>query len=211
MTLFEEFIYWTDWETKSINRAHKTLGLNKTVLISTLHRPMDIHIYHPYRQPEGKNNVIRHSQTHANTHLSPLNSIYVHFLRQWLTTRVRSTTEAAVTCVCCRLEEATSAPAPLTFIWQLTANSACLTALQVRWASLRCSYFRRLTAALEKLKKNKTNISCALFSLSAKMTSAFHFGGSVTLRMTVGIVQMSPQTAVSDNCSLTATRARVHT
>lgn len=54
MTLFEEYIYWTDWETKSINRAHKTLGTNKTTLISTLHRPMDIHIYHPYRQPEGK-------------------------------------------------------------------------------------------------------------------------------------------------------------
>jgi len=54
MTLFEEFIYWTDWETKSINRAHKTLGTNKTMLISTLHRPMDIHIYHPSRQPEGE-------------------------------------------------------------------------------------------------------------------------------------------------------------
>ncbi|KAK5872291.1 hypothetical protein PBY51_013006 [Eleginops maclovinus] len=52
MTLFEEYIYWTDWETKSINRCHKTLGTNKTVLISTLHRPMDVHIYHPYRQPE---------------------------------------------------------------------------------------------------------------------------------------------------------------
>uniref|UniRef100_A0A674BVJ8 LDL receptor related protein 1 n=1 Tax=Salmo trutta TaxID=8032 RepID=A0A674BVJ8_SALTR len=52
MTLFEEYIYWTDWETKSINRCHKTLGINKTTLITTLHRPMDIHIYHPYRQPE---------------------------------------------------------------------------------------------------------------------------------------------------------------
>ncbi|KAF7208497.1 transcript variant X2 [Nothobranchius furzeri] len=52
MTLFEEYIYWTDWETKSINRAHKTLGTNKSMLISTLHRPMDIHVYHPYRQPE---------------------------------------------------------------------------------------------------------------------------------------------------------------
>ncbi|XP_017271351.1 low-density lipoprotein receptor-related protein 1 isoform X3 [Kryptolebias marmoratus] len=52
MTLFEEYIYWTDWETKSINRVHKTLGTNKSMLISTLHRPMDIHVYHPYRQPE---------------------------------------------------------------------------------------------------------------------------------------------------------------
>lgn len=63
MTLFEEYIYWTDWETKSINRAHKTLGTNKTVLISTLHRPMDIHIYHPYRQPEGNANRPSHSAT----------------------------------------------------------------------------------------------------------------------------------------------------
>lgn len=54
MTLFEEYIYWTDWETKSINRAHKTLGTNTTTLINTLHRPMDIHIYHPYRQPPGE-------------------------------------------------------------------------------------------------------------------------------------------------------------
>ena len=58
MTLFEEYIYWTDWETKSINRCHKTLGINKTVLISTLHRPMDVHIYHPYRQPEGKTKLL---------------------------------------------------------------------------------------------------------------------------------------------------------
>uniref|UniRef100_A0A670IUS4 LDL receptor related protein 1 n=1 Tax=Podarcis muralis TaxID=64176 RepID=A0A670IUS4_PODMU len=52
LTLFEDYIYWTDWETKSINRAHKTTGTNKSVLISTLHRPMDIHIFHSYRQPD---------------------------------------------------------------------------------------------------------------------------------------------------------------
>lgn len=57
LTLFEDFIYWTDWETKSINRAHKTTGANKTLLISTLHRPMDIHIYHPYRQPDGEHGL----------------------------------------------------------------------------------------------------------------------------------------------------------
>lgn len=54
LTLFEDYIYWTDWETKSINRAHKTTGANKSVLISTLHRPMDIHIFHAYRQPDGE-------------------------------------------------------------------------------------------------------------------------------------------------------------
>lgn len=68
MSLFEEYIYWTDWETKSINRAHKTLGTNKTTLISTLHRPMDVHIYHPYRQPPGK--TMRFVQTKKKIGLS---------------------------------------------------------------------------------------------------------------------------------------------
>ncbi|XP_048838951.1 low-density lipoprotein receptor-related protein 1 isoform X2 [Brienomyrus brachyistius] len=52
ITLFEEYIYWTERETKSINRAHKTLGTKKSMLVSTLHEPTGIHIYHPYRQPK---------------------------------------------------------------------------------------------------------------------------------------------------------------
>lgn len=54
LTLFEDYVYWTDWETKSINRAHKTTGANKTLLISTLHRPMDLHVFHALRQPDGE-------------------------------------------------------------------------------------------------------------------------------------------------------------
>lgn len=54
LTLFEDYVYWTDWETKSINRAHKTTGTNKTLLISTLHRPMDLHVFHALRQPDGE-------------------------------------------------------------------------------------------------------------------------------------------------------------
>lgn len=54
LTLFEDYVYWTDWETKSINRAHKTTGANKTLLISTLHRPMDLHVFHALRQPDGR-------------------------------------------------------------------------------------------------------------------------------------------------------------
>uniref|UniRef100_H9GB47 EGF-like domain-containing protein n=1 Tax=Anolis carolinensis TaxID=28377 RepID=H9GB47_ANOCA len=37
LTLYEDYIYWTDWETKSINRAHKTTGANKSVLIIPNH------------------------------------------------------------------------------------------------------------------------------------------------------------------------------
>ncbi len=80
MTLFEEYIYWTDWETKSINRAHKTLGVNKTVLISTLHRPMDIHIYHPYRQPEGKaKSLVSHSHMQIFFCLPLILLVCIHF------------------------------------------------------------------------------------------------------------------------------------
>ncbi|CAH2224426.1 prolow-density lipo receptor-related 1 [Pelobates cultripes] len=61
LTLFEDYIYWTDWETKSINRAHKTMGTNKSLLISTLHRPMDIHIYHLYRQPDVENHPCKNN------------------------------------------------------------------------------------------------------------------------------------------------------
>uniref|UniRef100_UPI00358E1ABB prolow-density lipoprotein receptor-related protein 1 isoform X2 n=1 Tax=Myxine glutinosa TaxID=7769 RepID=UPI00358E1ABB len=55
LTLFEDYIYWSDWETKTVNRAHKTTGVNKQTLISTLHRPMDVHVFHPYRQPDVPN------------------------------------------------------------------------------------------------------------------------------------------------------------
>ncbi|XP_062904698.1 low-density lipoprotein receptor-related protein 1-like isoform X1 [Mobula hypostoma] len=52
VTLFEDYIYWTDWKTKSVSRAHKTTGLNKISLISSWHQIMDIQVYHPHRQPD---------------------------------------------------------------------------------------------------------------------------------------------------------------
>ncbi|XP_078716677.1 prolow-density lipoprotein receptor-related protein 1-like isoform X3 [Lampetra fluviatilis] len=55
LSLFEDHVYWTDWETKTVNRAHKSTGADRTTLISTLHRPMDLHVYHPFRQPDVPN------------------------------------------------------------------------------------------------------------------------------------------------------------
>ena len=51
MTVFEDFLYWTDWEYKSVERAHKFSGFNRTKLAGTIHRPMDIQVYHSMRQP----------------------------------------------------------------------------------------------------------------------------------------------------------------
>uniref|UniRef100_A0ABM0H074 Prolow-density lipoprotein receptor-related protein 1-like n=1 Tax=Saccoglossus kowalevskii TaxID=10224 RepID=A0ABM0H074_SACKO len=51
LTMFEDYVFWTDWETKGIHRANKNTGEGHTTLITTTHRPMDIHVYHPLRQP----------------------------------------------------------------------------------------------------------------------------------------------------------------
>lgn len=54
LTLFEDFVYWTDGKTKSVNRAHKTSGADKVSLINSWHAITDIQVYHSYRQPDGK-------------------------------------------------------------------------------------------------------------------------------------------------------------
>ncbi|KAB0798924.1 hypothetical protein PPYR_06804 [Photinus pyralis] len=55
LTLFEDAIYWTDWHTKSISTANKATGAGFRTIHSNLHFPMDIHSYHPQRQPSYKN------------------------------------------------------------------------------------------------------------------------------------------------------------
>ncbi|XP_047119261.1 low-density lipoprotein receptor-related protein 1 [Schistocerca piceifrons] len=50
ITVFEDYLYWTDWETKSVERAHKYFGNDTKTLKTLIHRPMDIHVFHPFRQ-----------------------------------------------------------------------------------------------------------------------------------------------------------------
>ncbi|XP_075238130.1 LDL receptor protein 1 isoform X2 [Lycorma delicatula] len=50
LAVFEDFLYWTDWETKTVERCHKYSGKHCKTLSTAVHRPMDIHVYHPYRQ-----------------------------------------------------------------------------------------------------------------------------------------------------------------
>lgn len=56
LAVWEDRIYWTDWETKSIESCHKDRGDNCTRLLETIHRPMDIRVFHPYRQLQPKDN-----------------------------------------------------------------------------------------------------------------------------------------------------------
>ncbi|XP_072171800.1 low-density lipoprotein receptor-like [Diadema setosum] len=52
ITVFEDFIYWTDWSTNSVKRADKFTGSNQTAVITEINGPMGLAILHPLRQPD---------------------------------------------------------------------------------------------------------------------------------------------------------------
>mgnify|MGYP001166999600 FL=1 len=45
LTVFEDYIYWSDWETSTIERCHKYSGKENKTLLSTIHRPMDLQVF----------------------------------------------------------------------------------------------------------------------------------------------------------------------
>ena len=51
LTLFEDWLFWTDWNTHTVEKAHKYTGAGRIVMGNNTHRPYDIHVHHPYRQP----------------------------------------------------------------------------------------------------------------------------------------------------------------
>ncbi|XP_062845365.1 low-density lipoprotein receptor-related protein 1B-like [Trichomycterus rosablanca] len=52
LSLFEDFLYWSDQKGKTLNRAHKTSGRGRTELLSFWQTIRDIKIYHSLRQPD---------------------------------------------------------------------------------------------------------------------------------------------------------------
>lgn len=53
LTLFEDFVYWTDGKSKSLRRAHKTTGALGMELLNSWQAIKSIKVYHSLRQPEG--------------------------------------------------------------------------------------------------------------------------------------------------------------
>ena len=53
ISLFEDVMYWTDWNHLTIERANKFTGANHTILWNVTHRPMDVHVFHPLKQKPG--------------------------------------------------------------------------------------------------------------------------------------------------------------
>uniref|UniRef100_A0A096LXY3 EGF-like domain-containing protein n=1 Tax=Poecilia formosa TaxID=48698 RepID=A0A096LXY3_POEFO len=52
LTLFEDFVYWTDGKSKSLRRAHKTTGTQAIELLNSWQAIKSIKVYHSLRQPE---------------------------------------------------------------------------------------------------------------------------------------------------------------
>uniref|UniRef100_A0A8C5A5R6 EGF-like domain-containing protein n=1 Tax=Gadus morhua TaxID=8049 RepID=A0A8C5A5R6_GADMO len=52
LTLFEDFVYWTDGKSKSLRRAHKTSGAQAIELLNSWQAIKSIKVYHSLRQPE---------------------------------------------------------------------------------------------------------------------------------------------------------------
>ncbi|XP_073837771.1 uncharacterized protein isoform X4 [Musca autumnalis] len=69
ITTFEDSIYWTDWDKQTVFKANKFNGegVRPITALHMLQHPMVIHVYHPYRQPDGVN----HCQA-VNGHCSHL-------------------------------------------------------------------------------------------------------------------------------------------
>ncbi|XP_064480176.1 low-density lipoprotein receptor-related protein 4-like [Ornithodoros turicata] len=53
VSVFEDVLYWTDWQTKSIHACSKFGGTQPITLYPNLLYPMDLKVVQPLRQPEG--------------------------------------------------------------------------------------------------------------------------------------------------------------
>ncbi|XP_067144345.1 low-density lipoprotein receptor-related protein 4-like [Centruroides vittatus] len=49
LTLYEDKVYWTDWENQSIQSANKLTGEERVTLLTDLDSLMDIHVFHSNR------------------------------------------------------------------------------------------------------------------------------------------------------------------
>lgn len=49
LTVHEDKLYWTDWQSKSIQSADKLTGLGRYTLAENLENLMDIHMFHQHR------------------------------------------------------------------------------------------------------------------------------------------------------------------
>lgn len=60
ISVFEDLMYWTEWDSHRIYEANKFNGANVTTVTTTSlsQLPMVVQVYHPYRQPDFPNHCL---------------------------------------------------------------------------------------------------------------------------------------------------------
>ncbi|XP_035230565.1 low-density lipoprotein receptor-related protein 8-like [Stegodyphus dumicola] len=58
LDVFEDWLYWTDWESESIYKAEKFSGQNVQSVVNGVSSPMGLRVYHSYKQPKGPNHCM---------------------------------------------------------------------------------------------------------------------------------------------------------
>lgn len=53
MTIFEDYVYWSERYTSKVMRTNKFHGSNITTIMSNVFQPMGIVMDHPIKQPTG--------------------------------------------------------------------------------------------------------------------------------------------------------------
>ncbi|XP_055870134.1 low-density lipoprotein receptor-related protein 1-like isoform X4 [Biomphalaria glabrata] len=64
LTVFEHYVYWTDWRFNTLVMANKFNGSDVTVLHRTYQQPFDLQVYHPKRQPQSQNPCLNNKCSH---------------------------------------------------------------------------------------------------------------------------------------------------
>lgn len=54
LTLYDDTLFWTDWNTHSIHSCQKQTGEDRREVHSNIFSPMDIHVFNQKRQLAGK-------------------------------------------------------------------------------------------------------------------------------------------------------------
>jgi len=57
LTLYEDTLFWTDWNTHSIHSCRKQTGTEQRIVHSDIFSPMDIHVFSPKRQAIGESSA----------------------------------------------------------------------------------------------------------------------------------------------------------
>lgn len=66
LTLFDETLYWTDWQTRSIHACNKHTGNNRREILNGIYSPMDIQVLGEKRQPYSECLLHQHTHTHTS-------------------------------------------------------------------------------------------------------------------------------------------------